>query len=125
MSTLVIAGLGNPGQQYAHTRHNLGYDVLDLVAARLGLSFRARLRAMYASGSATGQQLVLIKPTTFMNLSGQAVAPALRRNGVPPANLLVIHDDLDMQAGRVRVRRGGSAGGHRGCPVDHRFTWYA
>jgi len=114
MATLVIAGLGNPGAQYAQTRHNLGYEVLDLLAMRLGSSFRVRVRAHHATAQAGEHRVVLIKPTTFMNLSGQAVAPLLRRNGLPPSNLLVIHDDLDLPAGRVRVRRGGSAGGHRG-----------
>jgi PTH1 family peptidyl-tRNA hydrolase len=114
MATLVIAGLGNPGAQYAQTRHNLGYEVLDLLAKRLGSSFRVRVRGHQATAQAGEHRVVLIKPTTFMNLSGQAVAPLLRRNGLPPSNLLVIHDDLDLPAGRVRVRRGGSAGGHRG-----------
>jgi len=110
----VVAGLGNPGPTYAHTRHNLGYEVLDLLAGQLGISFRPRARAAHAVSSAGGRQIVLIKPTTFMNLSGQAVGPFLRRNGVSPASLLVIHDDLDLQSGRIRMRRGGSAGGHRG-----------
>jgi len=114
MATLVIAGLGNPGAQYAQTRHNLGYEVLDLLARRLGTSFRVRVRGQHATAQVGDRSVLLIKPTTFMNLSGQAVAPLLRRNGLPAASLLVIHDDLDLSAGRVRVRRGGSAGGHRG-----------
>lgn len=114
MANLVIAGLGNPGAQYAQTRHNLGYEVLDLLAKRLGSSFRIRVRGQHAMAQVGGRSVLLVKPTTFMNLSGPAVAPLLRRNGLPPASLLVIHDDLDLPAGRVRVRRGGSAGGHRG-----------
>lgn len=114
MDALVIAGLGNPGTEYSRTRHNLGYDVLDLVATRLGATFRTRARALHATGMYAGRAVVLIKPTTYMNLSGQAVAPFMRRNGIVPASLLVVHDDLDLAAGRLRVRRGGSAGGHRG-----------
>lgn len=114
METLVIAGLGNPGPGYARSRHNLGYDVLDLLARRHGASFRPRVRGLQAVFQADGRNVVLVKPTTFMNLSGQAIAPLLRRKGLGAAALLVVHDDLDLPTGRVRLRRSGSAGGHRG-----------
>ncbi len=111
---MVLAGLGNPGPEYARTRHNLGYAVVEAVAGMLGASFRTVPRARIARASVAGAEVLLLKPTTFMNLSGAAVAPLMRRKGIPAAGLLVIHDDLDTGLGRVRLRRGGSAGGHRG-----------
>jgi len=106
----VLAGLGNPGRHYRGTRHNAGYLVLDALAERWGASFRRTKSAF--EGRARG--VVLVKPRTYMNLSGQAVLAALTRAGAPPAELLVVHDDLDLPLGRLRLRVGGGAGGQRG-----------
>ncbi len=106
----VLAGLGNPGPRYRGTRHNAGYLVLDELARRWGTPFR-RGRA---ADEARARGLLLLKPRTYMNLSGRAVQAALTRAGLPPAELLVVHDDLDLPLGRLRLRRGGGAGGQRG-----------
>ncbi|MEJ2359707.1 MAG: aminoacyl-tRNA hydrolase [Deinococcales bacterium] len=106
----ILAGLGNPGPRYRGTRHNAGYLVLDELARRWGATFR---RARDAD-EARAHDLWMLKPRTFMNLSGRAVQAALTRAGLPPAELLVVHDDLDLPLGRLRLRRGGGAGGQRG-----------
>jgi len=106
----ILAGLGNPGPRYRGTRHNAGYLVLDTLAERWRVSFR---RARDADEARAGD-LLLLKPRTFMNLSGRAVQASLTRTGVPPTELLVVHDDLDLSLGRLRLRRGGGAGGQRG-----------
>ncbi len=106
----ILAGLGNPGPRYRGTRHNAGYLVLDELARRWRADYR---RARHAD-EARARGLLLVKPTTFMNLSGQAVHAALTREGVRPAELLVVHDDLDLPLGRLRLKSGGGAGGQRG-----------
>ncbi|MEJ2292541.1 MAG: aminoacyl-tRNA hydrolase [Deinococcales bacterium] len=106
----ILAGLGNPGPRYRGTRHNAGYLVLDELARRWGATFR---RAREAD-AARARDLLLLKPRTFMNLSGRAVQAALTRAGLPPSELLVVHDDLDLPLGRLRLRTGGGAGGQRG-----------
>jgi len=106
----LIVGLGNPGPQYRDTRHNAGFLVLDLLAARYKLTFRSGRGA----DEAKWEGVTLLKPTTFMNLSGAAVQGALTRARLSPAELLVVHDDLDLPLGRLRLRVGGSAGGQRG-----------
>ena len=106
----LIIGLGNPGPQYRETRHNAGFLVLDRLAARHGLSFRAGK----GGDEAKWAGVTLLKPTTFMNASGSAVQAALTRTRLSPAELLVVHDDLDLPLGRLRLRVGGSAGGQRG-----------
>jgi len=109
----LYAGLGNPGPEYARTRHNLGWWVLEDLAGELGLSFREfpALRALVAEWP--GRAWFLL-PLTYMNLSGEAVAPALEYFRVPRENLLVIHDDLDLPLGRLKFVPKGGAGGHRG-----------
>ena len=105
----IIAGLGNPGPQYQGTRHNAGFLVVDELARRWHLSFRKARQAEEAKGD-----LTLIKPTTFMNLSGQAVQAYLTKASIKPSGLLVVHDDLDLPLGRLRLKQGGGAGGQRG-----------
>ena len=114
----VLVGLGNPGPTYVNTRHNAGFLVVDELARRLGVSMRqerqvetGRLGAALAPG---GDELVLVKPLTFMNLSGRAVQAALSRARARPDALLVIHDDIDLPLGRLRFKQGGGAGGQRG-----------
>jgi len=111
---LLLVGLGNPGAAYQRTRHNLGFEVLDILAAELSIAFRRTERANIAMGSYGGRDLVLLKPLTFMNLSGDAVLPLARRKGLGPGAILAIHDDLDLALGKVRFKNGGGAGGHRG-----------
>lgn len=111
----MIVGLGNPGPEYARTRHNVGFDVIDALAARHRIKLTERKhRANYGVGSLGGVGVVLVKPMTFMNLSGQAVAPIARVYGIPPERILVIADDLDLDVGRVRLKPKGGAGGHNG-----------
>lgn len=113
---LLVVGLGNPGPEYASTRHNAGFMVVDRLARVLGLSWRrAPYPGLEARGGAAGERLVLLKPMTFMNLSGGAVAAAARRHGAGPAEICVVYDDLDLPPGALRIRGGGGgAGGHRG-----------
>lgn len=112
---LLGVGLGNPGPEYASTRHNAGFMVVDRLARTLGLAWRrAPYPGLEARGAVGGERLVLLKPMTYMNLSGGAVAAAARRHGAGPAEICVVHDDLDLPPGALRIRAGGGAGGHRG-----------
>lgn len=112
----MVVGLGNPGERYADTRHNVGFDVLDSVAERLGVSFRKKLFRSYSigKGSYQGRSLSLVKPLSFMNDSGRAVREALRETGGSPADLLVVCDNLDLSPGSCRLRLRGSSGGQKG-----------
>lgn len=112
----MIAGLGNPGEAYAQTAHNVGFDVVDLIAQRLHVEWKnsSGFHARTAKTTYAGQQLMLVKPQTFMNLSGNSVAPLLRYYGGTPADLTVISDDADLPLGRLRIRASGGSGGHRG-----------
>jgi PTH1 family peptidyl-tRNA hydrolase len=112
----LIVGLGNLGPGYARNRHNVGFQVLDRLAGDLGVRFRRERRLGHiAVAQMVGEEVVLQKPLTFMNLSGEAVAPAVRRFGVEPLQrLLVVHDDLDLPLGKIRLRPRGGAGGHNG-----------
>lgn len=111
-----IVGLGNPGRQYENTPHNAGFRALDVLAARLDAEFRSSLRLMasVARAQAAGGKVMLVKPATFMNLSGRSVAAVLRCNGLEPSDIVVISDDADLELGRLRLRARGSSGGHRG-----------
>ncbi len=111
----MIVGLGNPGREYLRTRHNVGFLAVEALAERWGLTFaRRRARADVAEGSALGQRIILGKPQTFMNLSGESVRGLMRTANLTPANVLVLYDDMDLPFGRLRLRDRGSAGGHRG-----------
>jgi PTH1 family peptidyl-tRNA hydrolase len=111
----LIVGLGNPGRQYARTRHNVGWEVLDLLAKRHGLQFRTRqARAEIARGTIAGRPVILAKPQTYMNLSGQAVRALIQFYKLPLAQVLIIHDELDLPLGTIRLRERGSAAGHNG-----------
>ena len=111
----VIVGLGNPGKDYAGTRHNVGFDMLDTLAAKLGVAIdRARFDALVGEGTIDGVRVLLVKPQTFMNLSGKAVRAAMAFYKLPPENLIVFCDDVSFDVGRTRIRRKGSHGGHNG-----------
>lgn len=111
----LVVGLGNPGLQYAVTRHNAGFMAVDLVAeylkTRVDRSFQ---RALVGQGIYRGQKVILAKPQTYMNLSGEAVSRLLRWYKLEPSDLTVIYDDLDLEPGRLRIRARGGTGGHRG-----------
>lgn len=114
-NTFVIAGLGNPGARYARTRHNVGFMVVDRIAEMEGASFRAsRGNYVYASVPAFRARLLLVKPLSFMNLSGGPVRQALDYWKVPLEQLLVVYDDLALPFGKLRLRSAGSDGGHKG-----------
>jgi len=111
----VVVGLGNPGPTYSGNRHNVGFMVLDLLAERAGGKFRAHKgRADVLEGRLAGSRAVLVKPRSYMNLSGGAVASVLSFFSVPADQLLVVHDDLDLPYGALRLKRGGGEGGHNG-----------
>jgi PTH1 family peptidyl-tRNA hydrolase len=111
----LIVGLGNPGREYAANRHNAGFMVVDELARRVGgLSFRSKFGGHLAEARLGGDKAVLLKPQSFMNCSGQVVAPAARFFDVPPDHLVVIHDELDLDFGRLKVKVGGGHGGHNG-----------
>jgi PTH1 family peptidyl-tRNA hydrolase len=111
----LIAGLGNPGRQYRSNRHNVGFMVLDKLAERLGVSFsRVESQALVTKADFEGNRLILVKPQTFMNLSGQAVVSLARFYKVPDDNLMVVFDDVDLPFGMLRLRPGGGSGGQKG-----------
>ncbi len=111
----LIAGLGNPGARYARTRHNLGFMAADRLASELTTSFtRIQDNGAIARAHYVGETVLLVKPQTFMNLSGRAVAAIARRAGCEPEDILVLVDDTQLPLGKIRLRPGGSAGGHNG-----------
>lgn len=113
--TFLIVGLGNPGAQYARTRHNMGFRAVEMLADRHGLTFsKVEHRAQTASGMIAGRRVILAKPLTYMNLSGDSVAPLARFYKIEPERILIIADDLDIPLGTIRIRQGGSSGGQRG-----------
>jgi PTH1 family peptidyl-tRNA hydrolase len=111
----LIVGLGNPGKQYDRTRHNIGFEVLNGLAERLGTAFtREKFRGTIAEGRHGSEKLLLLKPLTFMNVSGVAVAQAARNNVNDPEDIIVIVDDVNLPLGKLRIKSNGSAGGHNG-----------
>lgn len=110
----IIVGLGNPGSKYAKTRHNIGFVVLDDIAERHGIEFKERELYRIGKGSIGDKEIILVEPLTFMNRSGIAVKDVTKRFNVLPGNMIVIHDDIDMETGRLKLRKKGSSGGHNG-----------
>lgn len=111
----LVIGLGNPGKEYERTRHNVGYRVVDKLAAQQGWKWNERRsRAILASGSLGLEKVTLVKPITYMNLSGEAVGELLRWYKLHPEDILVVYDELDLPVGKVRLRSSGSAAGHNG-----------
>lgn len=112
----LVAGLGNPGPAYERTRHNAGYRVVDILTSRLGATFkRSRRKALVADARTDdGRRLILAKPTTFMNDSGEAVGPLVRYHKVPIERLIVVSDEIDLAFATLRIRRGGGTAGHKG-----------
>ena len=112
----LIIGLGNPGEKYAHTRHNAGFEVLDRLAGQLGVTLRQKLllRGAVAEVADGERKLVLVEPQTFMNDSGDCVRRVVSRYGVPREKTLVVYDDIDLPPGKIRIRKSGGPGTHNG-----------
>ena len=111
----ILVFLGNPGAKYAGSRHNVGFMTADVLEKRLGLRIdRLRFKALTAQATLGGEKVLLMKPQTYMNLSGEAVQPAAAFYKVPPERVLVVSDDVSLPLGKLRIRAGGSAGGHNG-----------
>lgn len=112
----IIAGLGNPGAQYANTPHSIGFETVDAIAAESGAVWENKkaFKCLMAKCVFAGMPVLLVKPLTFMNLSGDSIAPAVKYHNAAPSDLLVVQDDIDLAAGRIRIRKGGSSGGHNG-----------
>lgn len=111
----IVAGLGNPGSKYDGTRHNIGFETLDYIAAKNNVAItKAKFSALYGVWETEGCKVMLLKPQTFMNLSGEAIGQAARFYKVPAENIIVIFDDVSLDVGKLRIRTKGSAGGHNG-----------
>jgi PTH1 family peptidyl-tRNA hydrolase len=112
----LVAGLGNPGDRYAATPHNLGFLVVDRLSARHAIRMtRRECEAVIGQGTISGKRVLLAQPQTFMNLSGLAVKPLVEKNEIPLSELILVYDELDLPWGRLRIRRAGSAAGHNGA----------
>ncbi|MCH4184631.1 MAG: aminoacyl-tRNA hydrolase [Eggerthellaceae bacterium] len=125
----VVVGLGNPGEEYAHTRHNTGFDVVDMIADQAGAHYwKTECGALTAQGTIGSEDVVFVKPQSFMNTSGGPVGLVCRTYNVAPDHLIVVHDDLDIEPGSIRVRFGGGHAGHNGLRsiIDKLGTreWY-
>ena len=113
--TWLIVGLGNPGREYEKTRHNAGFRAMDILAQKLGCQpDKLKYQGLYCQATYQGKKLLLLKPQTFMNLSGRSVAPLAAFFKVPAKNIIVMFDDISLPPGRLRIRADGSAGGHNG-----------
>lgn len=111
----IIAGLGNPGRKYENTRHNMGFLTIDKIAEELGIKVdKIKFKALVGEVNFSGQKVMLVKPQTYMNLSGQSVREIMNFYKLPIENLTVIYDDIDIPTGSVRIRKSGSAGTHNG-----------
>lgn len=111
----LIVGLGNPGKDYERTRHNVGFRVLDLLSAKLGCKVdKAKFQGLYGQTTYAGKKLYLLKPLTYMNLSGRSVLQMSAYFKIPPQRIIVLFDDISLEPGRLRIRADGSAGGHNG-----------
>jgi PTH1 family peptidyl-tRNA hydrolase len=112
----IVVGLGNPGVKYASTPHNIGFEAVDAIASEIGADWQEKRqdKCLWAKGVLNGEQIILVKPQTFMNLSGVSVASVVKYSNSTPSDLIVIHDDIDLALGRLRVRSSGSCGGHNG-----------
>ena len=112
----VVAGLGNPGAQYANTPHSVGFEVVDRIAAECSAAWeeKRQFKCLMTRATLAGQSVLLVKPQTFMNLSGESVAPVVKYHNATAADLIVIQDDIDLAVGKLRIRKTGSCGGHNG-----------
>lgn len=120
----LVVGLGNPGNEYASTRHNVGFMAADEICSRYHFSsFRDKFDGLIAEGNIEGEKVYLLKPQTFMNLSGNSVVKAAHFYKILPENIVVIHDDMDLPLGKIKAKRGGGSGGHNGIKsIDSSIT---
>lgn len=121
----LIVGLGNPGKQYETTKHNIGFLTLDALAANLGLSFnKTKFKSIYAEGNIGTEKVILVKPQTFMNLSGESVRPWMDYFDLTEEDVVIIYDDMDLPVGKIRLRQQGGHGGHNGVKslIQHMGT---
>ena len=122
---VIVAGLGNPGPEYERSRHNCGFRVIDVLSSRHGISVcKHRFKSLMGEGNIPGRdgRIVLLKPNTFMNLSGESIRPAMSWYKCTEADLIVIYDDIDLEAGTIRIRTKGSAGSHNGMKSVLQYT---
>ncbi len=120
--THIVAGLGNPGAEYEKTRHNAGFIAIDKIAEDAGVKIsRLKFRALTAEATIGGARVLLMKPETFMNSSGEAIGEAASFYKIPPENIIILHDEISFDVGIMRIRRKGSAGGHNGLKsiIEH------
>ncbi|MED9822197.1 MAG: aminoacyl-tRNA hydrolase [Christensenellales bacterium] len=111
----IIIGLGNPGKEYERTRHNVGFDVIDVLSEKLGIALtKNAMHGLIGEGFVQGEKVILVKPQTYMNLSGQCVTELVGWYKAPMENVMVVYDDIDLPLGKLRLRAGGSAGTHNG-----------
>ncbi|MBU3190872.1 aminoacyl-tRNA hydrolase [Clostridium bowmanii] len=111
----LVIGLGNPGDEYRHTRHNVGFDVIDLMAGKYNISVnRIKFKGMCGETNIAGEKVILLKPNTYMNLSGESVREAASFYKILSENIIIIYDDISLDVGKLRIRSKGSAGGHNG-----------
>ena len=111
----IIAGLGNPGKKYENTRHNMGFLAVDLLAEKYGIRIdKIKFKALVGEGRIAGQKVLLVKPQTYMNLSGESVREIADFYKIEPENIIIIYDDISLDVGQLRIRKKGSAGGHNG-----------
>jgi len=110
----VIAGLGNPGKKYSRTRHNIGFMVVEEVARRHSINLKDRKGYVFGKGSIDAHPLLIVKPLLYMNLSGPIIKKILRRFSIVPEHLITVYDDLDIQIGKLKIKKKGSSGGHKG-----------
>lgn len=112
----IVVGLGNPGAQYENTPHSVGFEAVDAIAGAIGATWeeKRQFKCLMARGTFAGFPVMLVKPQTYMNLSGESVAPVVKYHNATNADLLVIQDDIDLPVGRLRIRKNGSCGGHNG-----------
>lgn len=115
MNHIIIAGLGNPGKNYENTRHNVGFMIIEQIASHFEFPvFSSKFSSLISSKTVLGNKITLVKPQTFMNLSGSAIAKILNFYKLPLENLIVIHDDLDLNLARTKMKIGGGSAGHNG-----------
>ena len=111
----LVAGLGNPGKQYDMTRHNIGFHTIDYIADELGVKIKKlKYKAIYGECDINGEKVLLVKPQTYMNLSGESISEFVKFFKIPTENVIIISDDIALETGRIRIRKKGSAGGHNG-----------
>lgn len=111
----LLVGLGNPGSEYVHTRHNMGFQAVDEIVRRFSFAtFKSACKGQIASGTINGEKCLILKPETYMNLSGESVQAAMTYYKIKPENVIVFHDDLDLPVGKIKAKVGGGAGGHNG-----------